>query len=75
MFPINPASKRFWGGRSAENEKTDAFGYPMDSENARFPDGKRPLRSRQTTRGGPVGGGSYNSGFFTPGGNSQSRGY
>ncbi|TGO49197.1 hypothetical protein BOTNAR_0440g00100 [Botryotinia narcissicola] len=93
LFPINPASKRFWGGRSAENEKTDAFGYPVDSENARFPDGKRPLISRQTTRGGPVGeggsarggasvrrgeparGGSYNSGFFTPGGNSQSQGY
>ncbi|TGO10193.1 hypothetical protein BTUL_0142g00320 [Botrytis tulipae] len=93
LFPTNPASLGFRGGRSAENDKTDAFGYPVDSENARLPDGKRPLRSRQTTRGGPVGesgsvrggapvrrgeparGGSYNSGFFTPGGNSQSRGY
>ncbi|TEY73587.1 hypothetical protein BOTCAL_0076g00190 [Botryotinia calthae] len=42
------------GGRSTENDKIDAFGYPVNSENARSPDGKKPLRSEQNPRGGPL---------------------
>ncbi|KAF7861684.1 uncharacterized protein EAF02_010638 [Botrytis sinoallii] len=92
LFPTGPASERLWGGRSAENDRIDAFGCPVDSENVGFPNCRRRFRSRRTTRGEHVGeggsfrggasvrrgeparGGSHNSGFFTPGGTSQSRG-
>ncbi|KAF7947453.1 hypothetical protein EAE96_008541 [Botrytis aclada] len=85
LFPTHTGSKRLWNGRYAENDKNDAFVYFVNSENARFPYSRRQLRSRKTSRGGsvrggapirrgkPARGGSYNSGFFTPGRFSHSR--
>lgn len=53
-FPVGPELERPWDGRSTENDEIDAFGYLVNSENTSFPDGKKPLRSERSSRGGPL---------------------